>query len=145
MYIDILGLDKASLMCYYTNKKRGRKATSRNVETKTVATVDSHIFAVILSLHIVSHLLVTDGSLFLIGVYVENYCQNNSGNAAHTSNQGQSVHVSTPFREYFPSRAVHSPPFRSCGMPRQPSFDRHTVYKGDKNSTVSRRFPRSVL
>lgn len=38
---NILRLDKVLLMCYYTNEKRGRKATSRNVEAKTVATVDN--------------------------------------------------------------------------------------------------------
>lgn len=28
----------------------------------------------------------------------------------------------SPFRENFPSRAIHSPPFRPSGMIRQPSF-----------------------
>ena len=64
--------------------KREIAKQSLNVEAKTVATVDSHIFVVIITTTREPS-VAADGSLFLIGLYAYSYCQDYSGNAAHTS------------------------------------------------------------
>ena len=62
--------------------KREIAKQSLDVEAKTVATVDNLLAKQISRCE---PSVAADGSLFLIGLYVYSYCQDYSGNAAHTS------------------------------------------------------------
>ena len=70
-------------MCYYTNEKRDCKAISQCGSQDGCHDTDKLLMRYIISNREPS--VAADGSLFLIGYYVYSYCQDYSGNAAHTS------------------------------------------------------------
>lgn len=52
----------------------------------------------------------------------------------------------TTLREYFPSRAIHTPPFRPSGMTRQPSFlTIQPSTKQSKNQLPNGGYPQIIL